>query len=217
MKRGAAGWVVVALLLAGCTAEDDGAPAERVSTAATPETANDLARNSAHRTLKIPGERIALTVDYFLTDYDATKWQTLSTKDVHVSVHLRPTAGGTPPQVAIGSFRAEVALRAVDPGLDGLPVTVATDTPPAAVPGYAVSADYPYDTVVPVEGFSQPLVQRWTYLAGEQPLTEDGLTRAGVYANRIRFTYGLLVRNPGDTGWHRRSLTDSLTIPVART
>jgi hypothetical protein len=38
------------------------------------------------------------------------------------------------------------------------------------------------------------------------------LNRARVYANRIRFTYGLLVRNPGDTGWHRRSLI----VPGAR-
>lgn len=217
MKWGAVGWVVVVLLAGGCTADGGGAPPERVATAAAPETANDLARNSARRTLKVPGERFALTVDYFLTDYDATRWQTLSTKDVHVSVHLRPAAGGALPQVAIGSFRAEVALRAVDPGLDGLPVSVTADTPPAALPGYAVTAVYPYETVVAVEGFSQPLVQRWTYLAGEQPLTEAALTRAGVYANRIRFTYGLLVRIPGGPGWYRRSLIDTLTIPTART
>lgn len=130
-----------------------------------------------------------------------------------MSVHVRPAAGRAP-EVVLGSFRAQTALRAVDPGLDGLPIAVTEDRPPAAVAGFLMSASYPYDTVVPVEGFSAPLVQRWSFLAGDQPLTEQALVTAGVYANRIAFTYGLLVRNAGDAGYHKRSVTDSLTVPV---
>jgi hypothetical protein len=44
--------------------------------------------------------------------------------------------------------------------------------------------------------------------------TEQGLVRAGVYADRLTFDYGLLVRNAGDGGFHKRSVTDSLTVPV---
>ena len=40
-----------------------------------------------------------------------------------------------------------------------------------------------------------------------------GGAKAGVYANRLTFSYGLLVKDP--SGYHKRSVTDSLTVPVA--
>lgn len=176
-------------LLAACSQDaGEAAPRAGLTAAATaPKTSNDLADNGAHRTLKIPGESFTLTVDYFRTAYDAAKWRTLAAKDVSVSVHVRPAAGRAP-EVVLGSFRAQTALRAVDPGLDGLPIAVTEDRPPAAVAGFLMSASYPYDTVVPVEGFSAPLVQCWSFLAGDQPLTEQAPVTAGVYANRIAFT-----------------------------
>lgn len=205
-----------ALLVTGCSQSgEEPAAAERTAAAAAPKTANDLASNSAHHTLKIPGESFVLTVDYFLTAYDATKWQTLASKDVSVSVHVKPSGGATQPLVMLGAFRAQALLRAVDPALDGLPVATMADQPPAALPGYVMSASYPYDTVVPVDGYSPALVQRWSYLAADQELTEQGLVKAGVYANRLTFSYSLLVRNAGDAGFHQRSVTDSLTVPVA--
>lgn len=75
-----------------------------------------------------------------------------------------------------------------------------------------MSAAYPYSAVVPVDGYSPSLVDRWRYLAGDQALTEQGLVKAGVYANRLTFSYGLLVKDT--TGFHKRSVTDSLTVPV---
>lgn len=60
-----------------------------------------------------------------------------------------------------------------------------------------MSAAYPYSAVVPVDGYSPSLVDRWRYLAGDQALT---------------FSYGLLVKDT--TGFHKRSVTDSLTVPV---
>jgi hypothetical protein len=204
-----------ALLLTGCSqTANDTAATELTAPAAAPKTTNDLAANSAHRTLKLPGESFVLTVDYYLTAYDATKWQTLASKDVNVSVHVKPTGSQPVPQVLLGSFDVATTLRAVDPGLDGLPIATMRDAPPAALAGYAMSAGYPYDTVIPVDGYSAALVNRWSYLAGTQPLTEQGLVRAGVYANRLTFGYSLLVRNAGDGGYHKRSVTDSLTVPV---
>ena len=61
-----------------------------------------------------------------------------------------------------------------------------------------MSASCPYETVVPVDGYSAALVKRWAHLAGSQPLPEPGLVKAGVYANRLTFGYSLLVRNAGD-------------------
>ena len=206
--------VGAALLVAGCGQGGDATAAatERTASAPAPKTTNDLAQNSAHRTLKIPGEGFVLTVDYFLTSYDATKWQTLAAKDVSVSAYVKPSGGGPVPQVMLGSFEARTELRAVDPGLDALPVAAMDDRPPSAVAGYVMSAAYPYSAVVPVDGYSSSLVDRWRYLAGNQALTEQGLVKAGVYANRLTFSYGLLVKDP--TGYHKRSVIDSLTVPV---
>lgn len=207
--------VCAALLLTSCGGDDpDATPAERTAAASAPTVANDLARNSAHRTLKIPGEAFVLTVDYYLTAYDATRWRTLAAKTVNVSVHVRPTGKGAVPQVLLGAFDARASLRAVDPGLDGLPVATMADRPPAALAGYAMTTSYPYDAVVPVDGFSSALVERWSYLAGDQALTEQGLAKAGVYANSLTFDYSLLIRSAGDPAFHKRSVTDTLTVPV---
>ena len=73
-------------------------------------------------------------------------------------------------------------------------------------------SNYPYDNVLTIEGFSDELASRWTTVAGDQPLTETGLVAAGVYANRITFTYRVLVRNTGDAGYHQRILQDTLTV-----
>jgi hypothetical protein len=211
-----AGIVLAVLLAAGCSqGGDDPVAADRTTSATPPATSNDLAQNSAHRTLKVPGEDFVLTVDYYLTSYDATKWQTLAAKDVNVSAYVKATGSKVVPQVLLGSFEARTELRAVDPGLDALPVTTMDDRPPTAVPGYEMSTAYPYTAVIPVDGFSAALVDRWTYLAKDQALTEQGLVKAGVYANRLVFSYGLLVRD--GAGYHKRSVTDSLTVPVATT
>lgn len=207
-------WILIAAVLAaGCSQGTEPVAGERTAAATAPATKNDLADNSAHRTLKIPGESFVLSVDYYLTSYDATKWRTLASKDVTVSAYVKPAGGQPVPQVVLGSFRARTALRAVDPGLDGFPIAGTDDDPPAGIPGYAMTAAYPYSAVLPVDGYSDELVGRWRYLAPDQELTERGLVRAGVYANRLTFTYGLLVK--GDTGWHKRSVTDSLTVTVA--
>ncbi len=46
-------------------------------------------------------------------------------------------------------------------------------------------------------------------------MTESALVAAGVYANRITFTYRVLVRNTGDAGYHQRILQDTLTVAEA--
>jgi hypothetical protein len=207
--------LLVPVLLAGCSSGDEPEVRVRTAAATAPAVDNDLARNSAHRTLKIPGENFTLTVDYFLTSYDATKWQTLTGKDVNLAAYVKPTGARAVPEVVLGSFEARTTLRAVDPGLDGFAVTVFRDVPPTAVRGYSMTSAYPYSAVVAVEGFSTALAERWRFLAGDQELTEPALVTAGVYANRLTFTYGLLVRDAGGTGYHKRSVTDSLTVPVA--
>jgi hypothetical protein len=214
--------VAVAVTLASCTQEPTSPAAGPTSTSPTliatgaiPVVPNDLATNSAHHSLEVPGEQFALTVDYW-TDYDAPNWQTLQPKKINLSVHLAPTASATgeAPEVVIGSFAGVTTLLAAMPGLDGLPIAETTQQP-NAIAGYLINANYPYDNVLTIEGFSAPLVDRWQVVAGDEALTEPGLVAAGVYANRITFTYRILVRNNGDAGYHQRILQDTLTVTEA--
>ncbi len=213
---------VIAMTLAACTdqptspaSDPTSSPATLTATGAIPVVANDLASNSAHHSIEVPGEQFALTVDYW-TDYDAPNWQTLQPKKINLSVHLAPTAtaAGDTPEVLIGSFSGVTTVLAAMPGLDGLPIA-ATNQEPSAVAGYLINANYPYDNVVTIEGFSAPLVDRWQDVAGDQTLTEPALVAAGVYANRITFTYRILVRNTGDPDYHQRILQDTLTVTEA--
>jgi hypothetical protein len=219
----ATGAAVFAVALVGCTGQQtaSSSSAETTSTTAStlvalgavPTVPNDLAANSAHHSLQVPGESFTLTVDYYLTDYDATAWQTLQPKNVHLSVHLAPTSAESP-EVLMGSFRGVTTLLAAMPGLDGLPIAETNDVP-QAIPGYLINANYPYDNVLTIEGFSTPLADRWTLLAGAQPLTESGLAAAGVYANRMTFSYRILVKNNGDSGYHQRIVQDTVTVTQA--
>ncbi len=212
---------VAVLLAAGataCTAEQpttapsSGASPTLIATGARPTVANDLATNSAHHSIAVPGEQFSVTVDYW-TDYDASAWQTLQPKQINLSVHLTPaaTVTGDPPEVLIGSFTAVTTLLAAMPGLDGLPIAVA-EQEPGAIPGYLINVNYPYDNAFSIEGFDPTLIERWTLLAGDQSLTDPALVTAGVYGNRITFSYRILVRNTGDAGYHQRLLQDTLTM-----
>ncbi len=220
-----AGAMLVALL-SGCSgqttdaAQQETSPASGssalVATGPVPTVPNDLANNSVSRSLKVPGEQFGLTVDYWTTT-DAATWQTLQPKTINLSIHLQPVRGATDvPEVLVGSMTAVTSLAAAMPGLDGLPIADTVDTP-TGVAGYVISTDFPYDAVVPIEGYSEPLLRRWQALAGDQPLTEQGLVDAGVYADRLTFTYRVLVRNKGDVGYHQRVVQDVVTVAQAAT
>ncbi|GAA2000049.1 hypothetical protein GCM10009818_08540 [Nakamurella flavida] len=189
------------------------APTTLTASGVAPSVTNDLAEGSAHHDLSVAGEPFALTVDYWTTG-DPSAWSSLAAKDMNLSLHLVPVAGTTTPDVALSRSSVVTSLRSTNPGLDGLVTSTTVDQAPAALPGYSMSVNFPYDQVAPVRGFGPDLIGRWTLLAGEQPLTDEALGTAGVYANQIDYTYDLVIKNAGDAGYHKRTVTDSLTVPV---
>ncbi|MBM9469509.1 hypothetical protein [Nakamurella leprariae] len=212
---------VVALTAAGCSGPPAGDAPTTPTTSATPLSAaaavppvtDDLGGGSAHHDIGVAGEPFTVKADTW-TDADVTQWQTLPPKVVNSVLNLVPIAGeGQPAQVTMAAVTVTTALAATMPGLDGLVVDTWTETAPGQ--GFALSQYYPYAAAVSVLGYSQPLVDRWTYLAGDQPLTDEALRTAGVYANRITFSWTLLVRNDGDLGHHQRLVTDTITVPIA--
>lgn len=186
---------------------------------------NDLAKNSAHRLLPIDGEVFKLKVDYWTT-VDSTTWDATGAKNVHLLAYVQPAAGKAP-DVVLDRFTAAFTLVAGQTGLTGVAAgnTVdpdssggATDSPGAdfggGLPGFLLTSKVSYGAQFGVAGVSTDLVDRWQLLAPRQVLSEAALQRAGVYAVRASMTYRLLVRNAGDTGWHRRTVVDTLTVPV---
>jgi len=189
---------------------------------------NDLAKNSAHRVLAIDGEKFQLKVDYWTT-VESTTWDATGAKNVHLLAYVEPAAGVKPPDVVIDRFSPAFTLLAGSTGLGGVAAGTtidpdsgggATDVAGAAVgglPGFLITPTVSYGSQFGTAGVSDELADRWQQLAPGQALTEAALRRAGVYAVRVSMTYRLLVRNAGDAGWHRRTVLDTLTVPVRAT
>lgn len=187
--------------------------------------ANDLAKNSAHRVLPIDGEKFQLKVDYWTT-VESTTWDVTGAKNVHLLAYVQPAAGSKPPDVVIDRFSPAFTLLAGSTGLGGVAAGTTTDPDSGGgasdlaggavggLPGFLITPTVSYGSQFGTAGVSDALADRWQQLAPGQALTEAAVQRAGVYAVRVSMTYRLLVRNVGDPGWHRRTVLDTLTVPV---
>ena len=215
--------VGVATLITGCTA---GPASTNATTTATTmssatvltadrglptDTVNDLGSGSAHHQLAVDGESFRLKVDYFSTG-DTKNWTSLGPKNVHLLAYLNPAADSTAPQVVIDNFQAQYRLLAANTELDGLVVDSVTDQ--AGATPFLITPKVSYGSVVATTGVTPDLLARWQSLGGRLPLDETALRTAGVAGFTVTFTFRLLVRNTGDAGSHRRTVTDQLTVPV---
>ena len=211
---------------AAATAASTSSPLLTADQPAPRAPANDLAKNSAHRVLAIDGEKFKLKVDYWTT-VDSTGWDATGAKNVHLLAYVQAAAGVKTPDVVIDRFSPAFTLLASNTGLDstaaGNPVDPdaggATDASGVGLggtglPGFLITGTVSYGSQFAAAGVSDELAARWQQLAPHQSLSEAALQRAGVYAIRVSMTYRLLVRNAGDPGWHRRTLVDTLTVPV---
>lgn len=211
--RSLAGAVLVGvLLLCGCSSSGGADGATSPSAPAPPAiVANDLASNSAHRAVAVPGEGFELSIDYW-TSTDIANWQSAGAKALNLSLHLALLAGAPTQDVLLYSLNVTVLVKATLPTFEGVQLLSATDTA-NGVPGFLVSDVYPYDSVVNVPAMSQPLLDRWRSVAGDEPISSAGLRAYGVYANELTYTYELLIKNEGDVTYHKRTVTDVLTVP----
>ena len=208
--------MIVAAAAAGCTSSSGGASASSVSAPPPPGVVtNDLATNSAHHVIPVAGEGFDLAVDYW-TDADVAHWKSAGAKKLNLSLHLSLHPGAAQQTVLLYSLEVSVSVLATTPTFQGLVIVDATDTA-SGLPGFAVSDVYPYDSVVNVPAMAQPLVDRWRSVEGNKPMTSAGLRKYGVYANQISYIYNVLVKNAGDVDYHKRTVTDVLTVPADQT
>jgi hypothetical protein len=212
-RRSLLGAVAVALALAvsACTSDDDGGGSSVTAPPPPPIVANDLAANSAHRGVAVPGEGFDLSIDYW-TSADIARWQTAGAKSLNLSLHLTPLPDAPVQDVLLYSLNVAVQVKATLPTFEGLVILSASDTA-TGVPGFLISAVYPYDTVINVPAMAPQLLERWRSVEADEEISSEGLRKYGVYANEITFTYELLIKNEGDLTYHKRTVTDVLTVP----
>lgn len=222
--------LLVALLTSACTipgltssrptaSEPTTAASPAVSPVAVATTAapvDDLAQGSAHHTLTVPGEQFDLTVDYWSTT-PVSDWTVLSAKTLHLSAHLVAHAGGTEQTVAIARVAVDTALLGGTGALAGLVTETWTDQAPVAgdLPGYLITADYPYETAVDLAGTTDTLLDRWRSAGGTDAPTTTALATQGVTGYTVGVSFRVEVRNPGDAGFHVRDVADVLTLPLS--
>lgn len=204
---------IALLALSGCTSSGGDAGASSSVTAPPPPgiVPNDLASNSAHRAVAVPGEGFDLSVDYW-TSTDIANWQSAGAKTLNLSLHLTLLPDAPTQDVLLYALTVRVQVLATLPTFSGLVLLEATDTA-NGVPGFLISDVYPYDSVVNVPAMAPPLMERWRSVAGDEQISPAGLREFGVYANQLTYTYDLLIKNEGDLTYHKRTVTDTLTVP----
>ncbi len=184
-----------------------------VATGTAPQLADDLVTGSAHHSLPVDGENFALRVDYWTT-VPVAQWSALSPADLHVAAYLNPK--GAAPIVLIDRFSAQWRLNALTPGLDGLQLLETVDAPTGSSAGFQITKTISYSTVSDRTGAENALFDRWNQLVSGQRINAAGLAAAGVYGITVNVRYDLLVKNAGDTQWHRRTVVDQLSAQVIR-
>jgi hypothetical protein len=139
-------------------------------------------------------------------------WTPLSAKNVHLLAYLLPAAGATAPQVLVDNVQGQYRLLAANTDLNGLVVDQMVDQ--AGATGFLITPKISYGSVLTTAGVTTDMFTRWLALGGRPPIDDVTLRKAGVYGFTVEMSFRLLVRNPGDTGWHRRTVDDQLTVPV---
>lgn len=170
----------------------------------------------------IPGEKVVLKMEY-RTDYDVKSWRVTDSKTLAFSAHLasEPPVGTT---VLIEHVHVDAALDARLGGFDGLPQDSMDDSLHTGNdPGFLVTAQYPYEDIFAIEGYSETLISGWNFnVSGtgqgeieEKRLTEKNLREQGkVEANKFTFIYDVLIRYAPDEPFHKRVIVDEFLVPL---
>lgn len=203
------------LLLVAC---DSGESAPMTT---LPRLNNAMPGGNLTFTHKFDNNRFAVT-SRFSTSYDTSHWRITDAKTINLQLTM---SSSVPVTVLVEHVHVDVSLKSTLAMLDGWSQDSADlKLSTGSEPGVMVSSQYPYVNVMAIEGFSQSVIDSWTYYTDsyavtdteQKRLTENNLVReGGVYANRIQIVWFLLARYPGDEHYHSEVITDEFVIPVA--
>ena len=181
---------------------------------------NGLAGNKLVIKSQIPGEAFFLVREYS-TSYDAQNWRITDSKTLLMSLRTEGAKGFT---VFVEHVHADVALKSTSESLDGWSQDSMDDSVHGNQPGFWVTDTHPWEEVFAIEGFSQTLINGWSFYFGaygsgsitQQRLTETNLVKyGGVYGNKVQIVYDLLLKPDSEPYFYTRSIQDEFLVPTS--
>lgn len=209
--------LIIISLLAGC--------AERAPVARDlPVLNNDLNEGQLTREHTIAGENFTFKTSYF-TDYDTRRWRVTDSKTLRMTARIADVnEQGKGVEVLIEHVHIDISIKSKYALMDGWPQDSMDDSlHTGSQPGFWINEKYPYENVFAIEGFSENLLSGWGLFTSDlgyatikdKRLTEDNLVSSGgVYGNKVQVIYDLLIKYPGESFYHTRSIIDEFLIPV---
>jgi len=209
---------LVVVLMGASECDGEKAPPAKV----LPILHNELAGGKLTRTIEIPGEKFQLVTGYS-TDYNTDEWHITDSKNLRMTALISGAPEGT--VVLVEHVHVDISIVAALAMINGLPQDSMDDSIHGSDQGgFWVTDQYPYEEVFAIEGYSQTLISGWGFVIGgygsaslsEKRLTEHNLVEYGeAYGEKMQVVYDLLIRYPGETYFHTRSVIDEFLIPVA--
>ena len=198
------------------------------STKEIPTLQNDLSEdNRLVLYHQIPGEKFQFVTAYS-TDYNSQEWHLTDSKTLRMEARIKVNSGGEEVVVLVEHAHIDVSIVAKYASIHGWKTDSMDDKLHVGdQPGFLVTEEYPYENVFAIEGFSQTMIEGWSYYTGnygygtisQVRLTEHNLTNpengTGAYGNKFQIIYDLLIKYPGETYFHTRSLVDEFVVPVS--
>lgn len=217
--------LLMVALLCGCCKEKELAPSTEY---VLPTLQNDLGEdNRLVLEHQIQGEKFEFITAYS-TDYNSREWHLTDSKTLRMEARIKVDPGGEKVVVLVEHVHIDVSIVAKYASIHGWKTDSMDDKLHVGdQPGFLVTEEYPYENVFAIEGYSQTLIEGWSYYTGQFGygtisqirLTEKNLTDpnngTGAYGNKFQIVYDLLIKYPGEDYFHTRSLVDEFVVPVS--
>lgn len=183
---------------------------------------NNIKDGTLHKEVPVDDGRLELVLDYS-TNYDTTEWKITKSKTFNFEASIQRGTRGEGAVVYVTHVHVDVSLLSSKAGLDGIKQDSMDDSLHSGTePGFSISDGYPYQGVFAIEGFSDTLISGWGFVSGgtgvseleEKRLTEKTLVDNGVTGSKFSFVYDLMIKYPGDTGFHKSSVSHEFIVPV---
>jgi hypothetical protein len=167
-------------------------------------------------------ENDSIVIDtFYKTDYQSGYWKITDNKNVEISLRVIYQQNDT--VILVEHMHADVLIFANNSQpINGITQDSMDDSFHGDQGGFFVSTNYTYNCVFAVEGFSQFLINSWTFMYGaygyyggtmhSQRLTEDSLISLGVQGSEIMVVFDLLVKNGNETLFHTYSFMDDFVV-----
>lgn len=187
------------------------------------EVLDNMNENSLSFTKELEG--IEFSTEYSAGNYDIGKWLITDSKTLNMNLNIKNLPEGS--EVFVEHVHADVSIASRDAQLNGMPQDSMDDSYHAyGQDGFHVTMQYPYKEVFAIEGYSDTLINGWSWYCGSygrgtistERLTEKTLVKEGLtFGNKIQVIYNLNIRHAGETYFHTNVIKDEFYIKTTYT